>query len=141
MVSQLKKRRLVKFSIYRSIRERIGYYRYLREVIEYNGGGSGMDVKLIGCGKQRLYRTAAYLRSPYTVHFSPCVINYLLSWKISFTLYHAYSKVGRGNTPFPIPPNSGGIVCWVAELNARLLPWCQSEEMKILNTINKYIFR
>ena len=54
--------------------------------------------------------------------------------KISFTLYFAHSRVGRGNLvlrhSFPhLPPNSGGIAWWVAELRA--LPRHQSEEMEI----------
>lgn len=46
---------IVVFSINRSIRERIGYYRYLSEVIEYNRGGSEIDLKSISCGEQRSY--------------------------------------------------------------------------------------
>ena len=44
---------------------------------------------------------------------------------ISFTLYPAHGSVGRGNLVLrhSVPhflPNSGGIACWVAELNAAL---------------------
>ena len=45
--------------------------------------------------------------------------------KISFTLYPAHSRVGRGNLVLrhSVPhflPNSGGIACWVAKLNVAL---------------------
>ena len=44
---------------------------------------------------------------------------------ISFTLYPAHSRVDWGNLVLRhsvphFPPNSGGIACWVAELNAAL---------------------
>ena len=47
------------------------------------------------------------------------------SIEISFTLYPAHSRVGRGNLVLrhSVPhflPNSGAIACWVAELNAAL---------------------
>ena len=57
---------------------------------------------------------------------------------ISFTLYPAWSRVSwvilvlrHSASHFPLI--SDGIPCWVAELNATLLPWQQSEEIKILN--------
>ena len=45
--------------------------------------------------------------------------------QISFTLYPAHSRVGRENLVlrYSVPhflPNSGGIACWVTELNAAL---------------------
>ena len=45
------------------------------------------------------------------------------------------------NTRTPVPTfslNFQGNACCVAELNVGLLPWCQSEEMKIL--INNNLF-
>ena len=50
---------------------------------------------------------------------------YIHTYLLSFTLFPAHSRVGRGNLVLRhsvahFPPNSGGIACWVAELNAAL---------------------
>ena len=58
-------------------------------------------------------------------------------------MYPAHSRVGRGNIVIRysvphFPPNFRGIACWMAEFNAGLLLWCQSEEMKILRNNNLF---
>ena len=57
--------------------------------------------------------------------------------KVSFTLYPAYSRVSienlvLGHSVLIFRWLFRGIACWLADLSPRLLPWCQSEEIKIL---------
>ena len=67
-------------------------------------------------------------------------ITFMNQIEISFTLYPAHRRAGRGNlvsrhsVPY-FPPNF-----WRRNSTPRFgfLPWCQSEEMKIL--INNYLF-
>ena len=63
------------------------------------------------------------------------VIIFMLQY--SYKLYFVYSMVSKGHIVLKhsVPhfrPNFRGIVSWVAELNAALLPWYQRENMKIL---------
>ena len=59
---------------------------------------------------------------------------FILSF-ISFTLHPAHSRVGRGNlvlrhSVLYCPPNSGGIACWVTELNAALCLGIKAKKLK-----------
>ena len=61
--------------------------------------------------------------------------------KMSFTLYLAHGKVGRRNLVIrhSVPdflPNSGGITCWVAEINARFASTPEQRNGNI--NLNKY---
>ena len=68
------------------------------------------------------------LRKQYNIEMSP-----------KYNQLHAVSRTQQGKQREPsvrhsVPhllPNSGGIACLVAELNAALLPRHQSEEMEI----------
>ena len=85
------------------------------------------DNIIIGCDTTFLHYFISYEVT--------CELNFWIN--ISFTLYHAYSRVGKGKVVLRhsinhFPPNFQGISCWVAELNAGLLTWCQSEVMKLL---------
>ena len=55
----------------------------------------------------------------------PTITHEIINLIISFTLYPAHSRVRRGNVVLRhfvphFPPSSGGIACWMAELNAAL---------------------
>ena len=63
---------------------------------------------------------------------------------ISSTLYPTYSNIDRGNLVLrhSVPMYRRffrGIASWVAQLNAGVLPWRQSEEMKILRHNNLFL--
>ena len=52
-----------------------------------------------------------------------CTVYFIFIYFFSFTLYPAHSRVGRGyivlrHPVHHFPPNSRGIACWVADLNA-----------------------
>ena len=62
--------------------------------------------------------------------------------QISFTLYPAHSKVGRGNLVLrhsvqPLSTNSGSIACWEAKINATLCFATPERKNENIN-LNKY---
>ena len=75
----------------------------------------------------------------YTINRKHRITIFYNNQSISFTLYPAHSRVGRGNlvSRHSVPhflPNSEGIACWVAERNAVL--WLDTRAKK-----RKYKFK
>ena len=63
---------------------------------------------------------------------------------ISFTLYPAYSWVGRGNvvlrhSVFNLSPNFQGIACWVVESKAALCLVTRANKLKYKSTIIPWV--
>ena len=96
-------------------RSRYHYVKYVKR--------HGRTVKLWECGICKKF-LLIFFSSPYYILLI-IYANDIFKTFISFTLYPAHSRVGRGNLVLrhsipPFLPNFGGIACWVAQLNAAL---------------------